>query len=230
MGYRHICPLPPREWCSHLPKLQLRRYPVRESRAEACSGRRRTIPTAGLVVGRTGPHGFLLFPPFSSVQFSSVQSLSCVWLFATPWTAARQASLSITNPWSLPKFNVHWVGDAIQPSHPLSSPFPPTFNLSQHQGLFKWVSSSHQVSKLLWSFSFNISPSNKHPGLNSFRMVWFDLLAAQGTLKSFLQHQSSKASILRHSAFFTVQLSHLYMTTGKTIALDLCWQSNVSAF
>ena len=110
-------------------------------------------------------------------QFSSVQSLSRVWLFATPWTAARQASLSITNFRSLLKLmdSCPSVGDAIQPSHPLSSPSPPAPNLSQHQGLFKWVSSSHQVSKY-WSFSFNISPSNEHPGLISFRMDWLDLL------------------------------------------------------
>ena len=113
---------------------------------------------------------------------------------------------------------VHWVGDAIQPSHPLSSPSPPALNLSQHQGLFKWVSSSHQWPKY-WSFSFNISPSNEHLGLTSFRMNWLDLLAIQGTLKSLLQHHSSKASILLCSAFFIVQLSHPYMTIGKTIAL-----------
>ena len=125
--------------------------------------------------------------------------------------------------------NVHWVGDAIQPSHPLLSPSSPALNLSQHQGLFKWVSSSHQVAKVL-SFSFNISPSNEHPGLISFRMDWLDLLAVQGTLKSLLQHHSPKASALQCSAFFIVQLSHPYMTTGKTIALTrLCWQSNVSA-
>ena len=114
--------------------------------------------------------------------------------------------------------HVHWVSDAIQPSHPLSSPSLPTFNLCQHQGLFKWVSSSHQVAKY-WSFNFNISSSNEHPGLISFRMDWLDLLAVQGTLKTLLQHHSSKASILRSSAFFTVQLSHPYMTTGKPIAL-----------
>ena len=114
-----------------------------------------------------------------------------------------------------------WVGDAIQPSHSLSSPSSPAFNLSQHQGLFKSVTFSHQVATKHWSFSFNISPSNEHPGLIliSFRMDWLDLLAIQGTLKSLLQHHSSKASILRCSAFFTVQLSHPYMTTGKTIAL-----------
>ena len=114
--------------------------------------------------------------------------------------------------------HVHWVSNAIQPSHPLLSPSPPTLNLSQHQGLFKWISSSHQVAKY-WSFSFNISPSYEHPGLICFRMDWLDLLAVQGTLKSLLQHHSSKASILLGSAFLLVQLSHPYMTTGKAIAL-----------
>ena len=114
--------------------------------------------------------------------------------------------------------HVHCVGDAIQPSHPLSSPSPPALNLSQHQGLFKWVSSPHEVAKVL-SFSFNISPSNEHPGLISFRMDWLDLLAVQGTLKSLLQHHSSKASTLLHSAFFIVQLSYPHMTTGKNIVL-----------
>ena len=121
----------------------------------------------------------------------------------------------------LPEFtqtHVHWVGDAIQLSHPLSNPSPPTFNLSQHQGLFQRVSSSHQVAKV-WSFSFSISPFNKYSGLISFRTDWLDLLAVQGTLTSLLQHHSSKASILWHSAFFIVQLSHPYMTTGQTIAL-----------
>ena len=112
--------------------------------------------------------------------------------------------------------HVHRVGDAIQPSHPLLSPSPPAPNPSQHQGLLQWVNSSHQVAKVL-EFSFSISPSNEHPGLISFRMDWLDLLAVQGTLKSLLQHHSSKASIFQHSAFFTVQLSHPYMTTEKTI-------------
>ena len=103
---------------------------------------------------------------------------------------------------------VHWVGDAIQPSHSLLFPSPLTFNISQHQGLFKWY----------WSFSFNISPSNEHSGLISFRMDRLDLFV-QGTLKSLLQHHSSKASVLQCSAFFIVQLSHPYVTTGKTIAL-----------
>ena len=122
----------------------------------------------------------------------------------------------------LPEFTqtrVHWVSDAIQPSHPVSSPPPPTFNLSQHQGLFKWVSFSHQVAKLYWSFSFSISPSNDYSGLISFRMDWLDLLVVQGTLKSLLQCHSSKVSILQRSAFLIGQLSHPYMTFGKTIAL-----------
>ena len=121
----------------------------------------------------------------------------------------------------LPEFtqtHVHRVGDAIQPSHPLSSPSPPAPNPSQHHSLFQWVNSHWRWPKY-WSFSFTIIPSKEHPGLISFRMDWLHLLAVQGTLKSLLQHHSSKASILRHSAFFTVQLSHKYMTTGKTIAL-----------
>ena len=100
----------------------------------------------------------------------------------------------------LTQTHVHWVNDAIQPSHPLSSLSPPALNLSQHQGLFQWVSSLHPVD-MYWSFSFNISPSSEHPGLSSFSMDWLDLLAAQGTLKSLLQHHSSKVS------FFCVQLS-----------------------
>ena len=112
--------------------------------------------------------------------------------------------------------HVRWVSDTIQPSYLLSSPSPPSLNLSQHQGLFQWVSSSHHVAKV---FSFNISPSSEYLGLISFRMDWFDLLAVQGTLKSLLQYHSSKASILWCSAFFIVQLSHPFMTTGKTIAL-----------
>ena len=121
----------------------------------------------------------------------------------------------------LPEFTqtyAHWVDDAIQPSHPLLSPSPPAPNPSLHQSIFQWVNSSHEVDKL-WSFSFSISPSNEHPRLVSFRMDWLGLLAVQGTLKSLLQHHSSKASIFWYSAFFTVQISHPYMTTGKTIAL-----------
>ena len=114
--------------------------------------------------------------------------------------------------------HVHWVSDDIQPSHPLSSPSPPALNPSHHQSLFHWVNTSHEVSKVL-EVSFSISPSNEHPGLISFRMDWLDLLAVQGTLRSLLKHHSSKASILQRSGFFTVQVSHPYMTTGKTIAL-----------
>ena len=104
----------------------------------------------------------------------------------------------------LPRYtqtHVHWVSDPIQPSHPLLSPSPPALNLCQHQGLFKWVSSLHQVAKVL-NFSFNISPSNEYSGLISFKMDWFDLLAVQGTLKSLLQHQCSKTSVLWHSSLF----------------------------
>ena len=113
---------------------------------------------------------------------------------------------------------VHWVSDAIQPSHPLLFPSPPVPNPSQHQGLFQWVNSSHEVAIL--EFQPQHHPSNEHPGLVSFRMDWLDLIAVQGNLKSLLQHHSSKALILQRSAFFTVQLSHPYMTTGKTIALN----------
>ena len=117
----------------------------------------------------------------------------------------------------LPEFtqtHVYQVSDTIQPSYPLLSPSPPSFNLSEHQSLFQCVSSSHQVVKV-WSFSFSISHSNEYSGLISFRMNWLDLLADQGTLKNLLQHHSSKASILQCSAFFIVQLSHPYMTIGK---------------
>ena len=113
--------------------------------------------------------------------------------------------------------HVHQVGDAMQLSHPLLSPSPPAFNLSQHEGLFQWISSLHQVAKY-WSFRFSISPSNEYSWLISFRMNWLNLLAVQGTPKSLLQYHSSKASVLWCSAFFMVQFSHLYMTTGKTIA------------
>ena len=114
--------------------------------------------------------------------------------------------------------HVQGVSDAIQPSHPPSSPSPPALNLSQHQ-LFSNESALRIRWPKYWSFSFNISSSNEHPGLISFRMDWLEHLAVQGTLKSLLQQHSSKASILQRSAFFTVQLSHPYMTTGKTIAL-----------
>ena len=118
--------------------------------------------------------------------------------------------------------HVHRVTDAIQPSHPLPSPSPPAFNLSQHQGLISNESVPCIRWPKYWSFSFNISPSTEYLGQISLRMDWFDLLAVQGTLKSLLQHHSSKVSLLRRSAFFMVQLSHPYMTTGKTKALTTC--------
>ena len=136
-------------------------------------------------------------------------------------------------PWPTPEFTQthgHWVGDAIQSSHPLPSTSP-VFNLSQHQGLFHWVSSSHQVAKVL-EFQLQ-NQSFQCSGLISFRVDQLDLLAVQGALKNPLKHHSSKASILQCSAFFIVQLSHPYMTTGKHHSfdwMDLCWQSNVSAF
>ena len=152
------------------------------------------------------------------VQFSLVQSLSCVWLFVTPWTTAHQASLTITNSRSLPKFmSIELVMPSshlilCRPLLLLPSIFPNIRVFSNESALhIRWPKS--------WSFSFNISPSNEYSGLISFRMDWLDLLAVQGTLKSLLQHHSSKASILQCSAFFMVQLSHPYMTTGKTIAL-----------
>ena len=151
------------------------------------------------------------------MALSSVQSLSRVRFFATPWTAALQASLSITNSWSLLKL---MSIESVMPfnhlifCHPLlllPSIFPSIRVFSKKSALgIRWPS---------WGFSFGISPSNQYSGLISFRMDWLDLLAVQGDLKSLLQHHSSKASILWHLAFFIVQLSHPYMTTGKTIAL-----------
>ena len=109
--------------------------------------------------------------------------------------------------------HIHYIGDAIQPSHPLLPSSPSAFNVSQHQGLSQWVSCSHQVA------SFSISPSKEYSGLISFNIDWFDLLTFHGTLRSLLQHHSLKASVLQSSAFFFVQLSHLYIRTRKTIAL-----------
>jgi len=122
----------------------------------------------------------------------------------------------------LPEFtqtHVHWVSDAIQPSHPLSSPSPPAPPIPPSIRVFTKELTLRMRWPKYWSFSFTIIPSKEHPGLISFRMDWLDLLAVQGTLKSLLQHHSSKVSILQHSGFFTVQLSHPYMTTGETIAL-----------
>ena len=146
-------------------------------------------------------------------QVSSVQLISCVQLFETPWTAARipcpsptpgACSHSCPSSW--------WCHPTISSSVLFSS----CLQFSQHQGLFQWTSFSHQVAKY-WSFNFSISPSNEYSGLISFRIDWFNLLVVQGILKSLLQHHSSKASVLWCSAFFMVHISHPCMTTGKTI-------------
>ena len=152
------------------------------------------------------------------MEFSLVQSLSRVWLFATPWTVAYQASLSITNSWSLLKL---MSIESVMPSNHLTLCCPLLLlpSIFPRIRVFSSESSLHIRWPKDWSFSFNISPSNEHAGLISFRMDWLDLLAVQGTLKNLLQHHSSKESILWCSAFFTVQLSHPHMTTGKTIAL-----------
>ena len=149
--------------------------------------------------------------------FSSVQSLICIWLFATPWTRAHQASLSITNSWSLPKpMSIESVMSSnylilCRSLLQLPSVFPSI-------RVFSNESAVHIRCSKYWTFSFSISPSKEHPGLNSFRTTgWISLQSK--TLKSLLQHHSSKASILRRSPFFIVQLSHPYVTTGKTIAL-----------
>ena len=154
----------------------------------------------------------------SQNQFSSVQLLSHVWLFVNPWTAAHRASLSITNSWSLLRLR---SVESVMPSNhlilyltflvlPLIFPNIRVFS-NESVLCIRWPK--------YWSFSFSISLSKEYSGLISFRMDWLDLLAVQGTLKSLLQHHSSKASILQCSSFFIVQLSHPYMTTGKTIAL-----------
>ena len=163
--------------------------------------------------------------------FSSVQLLSYVWFFATPWITARQAPLSFTNSRSLLKLmpiesvmpSSHLI--LCRPLLLLPSIFPSIRVFSNESALrIRWPN--------YWSFSFSISPSNEHPGLITFRMDWLDLLAVQGTLKSLLQQHSSKASILQHSAFFTVQLSHpsIHWKNHSLDQTDFCWQSNVSAF
>ena len=160
-------------------------------------------------------HNLVYLP---SVQFNSVQLLSRVRLFAIPWTAAHQASLSITNSQNLLKLVSI---ESMMPSNHLILCHPllllpsiiPSIRVFSNESVIgiRWPK--------YWSFNFNISPSNEYSGLISFRIDWLDLLAVQGTLKSLLQHRSSKVSILQHSAFFMVQLSHPYVTTGKTIAL-----------
>ena len=162
----------------------------------------------------------------------SVQLLSHVRLFLTPRPVLCQASLSINNFWSLPKFmsfESAMPANQLILCHPLlllPSIFP-SIRVFSHE------SALHISWPKYWSFSFNISPSNEHPGVISFRMDWLDFLAVQGTLKSLLQHHNSKASILRHSVFFIVQLSHPIHDSWKNHSLDqmdLCWLSNVSAF
>ena len=153
-----------------------------------------------------------------SDMFSSVQSLSHLWLSATPWTATRQASLSITNSWSL--FKLMSI-ESVMPSNHLilCCPLLPLPSIFPSIRVFSSESVLHIRWPEYWSFSFRISLPSEYSGLVSFRIDWFDLLAVQGTLKSRLNTHSSKASILQCSAFFMVQLSHPYMTTGKTIAL-----------
>ena len=156
----------------------------------------------------------------------------CSILLAIQLSSVTQSCLTLCDPMDcsmpglpvhhqFPEFtqaHVHWVSDAIQKSHPLSAPSPPAFNPSQHQGFSsEWVLCTRWPK--YWSFSFSINPSNEYSGLISFRMDWLAHLAVQGTLKSLLQHHSSKASFLQHSAFFIVQCSHPYMTNGKTKAL-----------
>ena len=161
---------------------------------------------------------WFIITPIYKVQFSSVQSLSRVRLFVTPWIVARQASLSITNSWSSLRLTSI---ESVMPSshlilcHPLLllPPILPSIRVFSNE------STLHMRWPKYWSVSFSIIPSKEIPRLISFRMDWLDLLAVQGTLQSLLQHYSPKASILQRSAFFTVQLSHPYMTTGKTIAL-----------
>ena len=168
-------------------------------------------------MGNTFNQCIFLFSYFMcSVQ--SVQLLSHVWIFATPWITARQASLSITNSWS--SLGLMSIESVMPSSHLifcrpllLLPPIPPSIRVFSNESTLRMRCPKY------WRFSFSISPSKEHPGLISFRMDWLEPLVVQGTLKSLLQHHSSKASILWHSAFFTVQLSHPYMTTGKTIAL-----------
>ena len=160
-------------------------------------------------------HNLVYLP---SVQFNSVQLLSRVRLFSTPWTAAHQASLSITNSRNLLKLVSI---ESMMPSNHLILCHPllllpsiiPSIRVFSNKSVIgiRWPK--------YWSFNFNICPSNEYSGLISFRINWLDLLAVQGTLKSLLQHRSSKVSILQHSVLFMVQLSHPYVTTGKTIAL-----------
>ena len=163
-----------------------------------------------------------IYMPLQNIAISSDQLLNCVWFFATPWTAALQASLTITNSQNLLKL---MSIELVIPSNNLILCHPLLLLPSIFPNIR--VFSRESVLRIRWpkyySFSFSISPSNEYSGLISFRTDWFDLLAVQGTLKSLLQHHSSKASILWHSALFMIQLSHPYMTTGKTIFLMIAF-------
>ena len=204
-------------------------------------------PISGRTTGeKYGSKGYMpLYVPYRSVynnQDMKATFMSCDWwidkvdlvhIYNGLFSSVAQSCLTLWNPMdcSMPglpihhqlseftQTHVHRVHDAIQPSHPLSSPSPPAPNPSQHQGLFRWVNSSHEVAKVL-EFQLQHQSFQEYSGLISFRMDCLDLLEVQGTLKSLLQHHSSKISILLHSAFFIVQLSLPYMTTGKTIALN----------
>ena len=161
--------------------------------------------------------------------FSSVELLSHVWLFVTPWTAVCQASLSITNSWRLLTSI-----ESVMPSNHfiLCCPLLLLPSIIPSIRIFSNESVLHIRWPIYWNFSFSISLFSQYSRLISFRVDGLDLLAVQGTLKSHFQHHSSEELLLQHSAFFTIQLSHPYMTTGKTVALtwmDLCWQSNISA-
>ena len=152
-----------------------------------------------------------------------IQLLSSVWLFVTPWTVACQTLLPLHY---LPEFSqthAHWVSDAIHPSYPLLPPFPPVFNLPQDQGFFFFFNESPVPIRWpkFWSLSFSIRASNEYSELISYRVDWYDILAVKGSLKSLLQHHNSKGSTLKHSAFFMLQLSHLYMATRKKTELWL---------
>ena len=155
---------------------------------------------------------FFFVPRHKHTHTYVIQLLSCVRLHATSCTAAHQASLFFTRSWSL--LRLHWVSDATQPSHPLSTPSPSTLNLSQHRCLFQWVGPSHQVTKVL---KLQLQHQSFQWIFRTDFLDWLDLLTVQGTLKSLFQYHRLKASILRHSAFFMVQFSHPYMNTRKTI-------------
>ena len=216
-------------WTVAHPALLFIGFPKKEYLSESSFPSPGDLPNPGIKPESPGSPALasMLFTTELPEKFLSHVDFSFIMCF-TQFSSVAQLCLTLCDPMnhSMPvlpvhhqvpestQTHVHRVGDAIQPSHPLLSPSPPALNLSQHQGLFIESALRMRWPKY-WSFSFNISPCNEHPGLISFRMDWLDLLAVQGTLKSLLQHHSSKAPILRCSAFFIVQISHPYMTTGK---------------